>query len=76
MGESAWWCLSRGKARSLSQRGVGTKVAKVRGRLADGVTVDCEPSVENGNVEEWLGLCYCVEWVGEVVNVKGEWRSM
>ena len=51
-------------------------MAKVRGGLADGVAVDGEPSVENGNVEKWFGLCNCVEWVGEVVNMKGKWRAM
>ena len=60
----------------MSQRGVVAKVAEVRGGLADGLAVDCEPSVEDGNVEERFGLRYCVKRVCEVVNVKGELMSM
>ena len=51
-------------------------MAEVRRSFTDGVAVDCKPSVEDGNVEERFGLCYCVKWVCEVVDVEGEWRSM
>ena len=51
-------------------------MAEVWGGFSDGVAVEGEPGVEDGNVKKWFGLCNCVEWMGEVVNVKGKWWAM
>ena len=64
-----WQGLSSGQSGSLPQGGVWTKMAKVWGGLSDGMAVESEPGVEEWDVNERLGLCNCVEWVSEVVNV-------
>ena len=56
----------------MSEGGEGTEVAEVRGGFTDWVSVDGEPCVENGNVEQRFDLRQGVEWVSEVVNVKDE----
>ena len=51
-------------------------MAEVRVSFADWVIVDRKPGIEHGDIEQGFGLCKCVEWVCEVVNVESEWRAV